>query len=166
MDQRKHHLCHLTLDTTTHLVIWHNGNPDGFLVSPKQKLLCFKDAEDVRQFVKSQGLVFLKEAPALYDFDRIARWLPQSDPAQINCPAFLNTWNFFTDLAACTNTTTTLNDTAPELNTIYEKLLFGCNLPAVTPEGKRYDPVWAIEEARSLSKLFADGIQLLRNALV
>lgn len=164
MDQRKHHLCHLTLDTTTHLVVWYTGNPDGFLVSPKQKLLCFKDAEDARQFAKSQGLVFLKEAPALYDFDRIAQWLPQANPAQINCPAFLNAWNFFTDLAASTNSTT-LNDTGPELNTIYDKIFRGNNLPSITPEGKHYEPAWSPEEARSLARLFANGINLLRTAL-
>jgi hypothetical protein len=165
MDQRHHHLCHLVLDSTAHLVIWYSTKENGFIVGQNHKLLCFDDSEDARQFAKSQGLVFSTKAPTVYDFDRLAQWLTQSNLAQINCHEFVNTWNFFIDLAASTNTTATLGDTGPELNTIYEKLFLGCNLPAVTPGGKRYDPVWSAEETRSLSKLFSNGLHLLRIAL-
>jgi hypothetical protein len=49
--------------------------------------------------------------------------------------------------------------------TLYDKLFLGCNLPAMTPEGQRYDPMWSAEDCRKLAQLLRLGLVELQAAL-
>ena len=47
-----------------------------------------------------------------------------------------------------------------QFSEIYEKLFYGNNLAAITPEGKRYTPQWSADEVGSLAELLAVGLDL------
>lgn len=60
---------------------------------------------------------------------------------------FLDVWNFFEDLIRTFELEQNFSRfRTPCLDKVYEKIFWGCNLPAVTPEGKSYSPLWADSE--------------------
>lgn len=64
-----------------------------------------------------------------------------------------NAWNLFEDLA---HTYELPRDLAifcePRLQKVYEKFYWGCNLPALTPSGKSYAPIWQSDELSELRR--------------
>jgi hypothetical protein len=47
----------------------------------------------------------------------------------------------------------------------YDKLFWGCNLPALTPSGERFDPVWQAGEVANFRQFLAAGLDLLASEL-
>jgi hypothetical protein len=59
----------------------------------------------------------------------------------------LDGWNFIEDLIRTVGQESDLlRLRCPVLDKLYEKLFWGNNLPAVTPEGASYSPIWMQEE--------------------
>jgi hypothetical protein len=52
--------------------------------------------------------------------------------------------------------------TARGAEKIYDKLFFGNNLPAITPAGVSYEPVWSHDEIETLSRIYRLGLTGLR----
>jgi hypothetical protein len=51
------------------------------------------------------------------------------------------------------------------LHDAYQKLFLGCNLPAITPEGKHFDPDWSREERENLARVLRLGLAELDAAV-
>jgi hypothetical protein len=81
--------------------------------------------------------------------------------------ALLDAWNTFEDVAR--STSVDLMQIAPHsrasMNTLYQKLFYGNNLPAVTPERKKYLPILIKEERRLLRLSFRSALQKLPTLL-
>jgi hypothetical protein len=45
---------------------------------------------------------------------------------------------------------------------IYDKLFFANNLPAITPRGASYEPIWSEGEIELLSRIYRFGLAELR----
>lgn len=79
------------------------------------------------------------------------------------CKTLLDGWNFIEDLLR----TFKLDQEqkylkTPILNKAYKKLVSGCNLPSITPEGKSYSPLWKQKEITELRKALKTTWLLLR----
>ena len=48
---------------------------------------------------------------------------------------------------------------------IYDKLFFANNLPAVTPRGASYEPIWSEDEVELLSRIYRFGLAELRASI-
>ncbi len=71
--------------------------------------------------------------------------------AQETCSVILAGWNFLEDLARTVAVRQDLPIFTDELvQRAYEKIFGGCNLPAVTPEGCKYQPIWQTDEIAAL----------------
>jgi hypothetical protein len=56
-----------------------------------------------------------------------------------------------------------LNDiSSKRAGKIYDKLFFANNLPAVTPRGASYEPIWSEGEIELLSRIYRFGLAELR----
>jgi len=63
------------------------------------------------------------------------------------CKILLDDWNIIEDLIRTVGQESDLLSLrCPVLDKLYEKLFWGNNLPAVTPEGASYQPLWEQEE--------------------
>lgn len=47
---------------------------------------------------------------------------------------------------------------------VYDKMFKGCNLPAITPEGEEYYPIWTKAEMRIITCIIEDGINIITNS--
>jgi hypothetical protein len=74
----------------------------------------------------------------------------------------LDAWNFLDDLAGMHVGADTpyarLSRGAAEC---YDRLFWGNNLPAVTPPGERFEPVWSAEELIKIRRVLAAGLVIL-----
>jgi hypothetical protein len=165
MSEYEHFLCEFRFNAKSYFVIWYDGSEDGLLVDSKQKLAQFEHQEDARNFLIKQGFYLSENQVTIYNFDRIAQWVNQPTPAQIDCVEFLDVWNMFVDVANSVGGSSVFMEKNSDLDSIYQKLFYGCNLLSITPPGEQFEPTWTLSEMTFLSNLFGAGIELLRIAL-
>jgi hypothetical protein len=161
MDERLHYPCRVQLNGSAVFVIWYSDERDGFVLDGGRLLTaCTADALTVA--ARARGIPLVNDAPADYDFDRIRAWCAAPVGARIDCRAFLNAWNFLDDLAGLsTGADTEYSRQSRRSAASYDKLFWGSNLPAVTPLGERYDPVWDADELIEIRRVMNAGLGLL-----
>lgn len=162
MNEREYYLNEFVLDSKKHYVIWYTGHQDGLLISTSGKLLTFQNLDHAYNFAENYGIDLQTEAQPLYDFDLIEAWCRFPLPEAIKCSEFLDAWNFVRDLNVSIGQQAEFSLADVEMNDIYNKLFWGSNLPAMTPEGEHYTPVWSSEEIDDLTELFKLGLTELR----
>lgn len=64
----------------------------------------------------------------------------------MDCHALLIAWNLFKDVVTTLHIEFFRNKQDNVSDKIYDKLFFGTNIPAITPEGKEYIPQWTKAE--------------------
>jgi hypothetical protein len=63
------------------------------------------------------------------------------------CNILLDSWNAFEDMGRSLHVELSeLLCFDVSLKSTYQKLLYGCNLPSITPENKSYSPIWRADE--------------------
>jgi hypothetical protein len=125
-----------------------------------------RTAEKLRAAAQARGITLEPTRPVDYDFDRIRRWCADPDAAGVDCSTLLNAWNFLVDLSGLpTEADTPFLRLSRASIDCYNKLFWGNNLPAVTPPGERFDPVWTLEELAELSRVFEAGLRILEAEL-
>ncbi len=105
------------------------------------------------------------EPPPLYDLDRLTVQLATLRPSTIDCALLLDSWNLFTDVGASLRWSH-FDPKRRRTQKLYEKLFWSNNLPAVTPAGEHYRPIWSVREARGARIVLTDGLRLFRNNVV
>jgi hypothetical protein len=129
--------------------IWFTNDQDGVVVR-SGKIPLFVSEPQARAFAAGWRLPLEPEAQAPFQFDRALSWLETGRSGMVDCSVFLDLFNL------CTDGVTSLGQRASweraEFNPVYDKLFFGCNLPGITPPGKRYVPFWRRKELRTLRK--------------
>jgi hypothetical protein len=165
MESPSYYACRVHLNGDTAYVAWFTADRDGFL-RDDGRLVIARTPEELVSAVQSRGIKLEPAEPADYDFDRIRQWCADPDVARFDCSVFLNAWNFLDDLSGLQTEADTPYLRLSRAGTdCYNKLFWGNNLPAVTPTGERFDPVWSPEELAELSQLFEDGLRVLEAEL-
>ncbi len=92
-------------------------------------VLEFPSESAAREARPPVGHVLSSEPATHYDFDTVQAWCA-STAAPLDCATLLNAWNLLGDLPHTENLFTWADVRAKG---VYDKLFFGCNLPAITP---------------------------------
>jgi hypothetical protein len=107
--------------------------------------------------------LLISEPPVVYDFDAIAAWCNHPAAESIDAAAFLSAWNMLEDAQSFKADVLSLyNVTSRRADEIYNKLIFANNLPALTPDGASYTPIWSQDEIEVLSRIYGFGLAELR----
>jgi hypothetical protein len=125
----------------------------------------FDSLDSLSEFVLAEGLTLSEEVSSFWDFDNVLEWCGDPRPP-VDCSRLLDVWNMLADIHASRGKTNDLLSHADRRGrAVYEKLFLGRNLPAVTPEGQKFDPNWSIQECRSLAQLLRLGLAELEAAV-
>ena len=166
MSQRKYYLCEFRLDGRRLYIVWYSDDKDGLVRFKNGKIVSFAGMHEVREFCHANGMSLVPEPAAVYDFDVIAQWCDHPAAESIDPPSFLNAWNMLRDANSLKSDVLNLCDISESrADKVYEKLFFGNNLPAMTPEGAGYEPIWSQDEMETLSCIYRLGLAELRAAL-
>jgi len=143
------------------LLIWISGEPDTVAVNRAGDVVSFQSLAELFRYAQQMNWRIEDEKPNLHDLDAINEWILawQTPP---NCQIALEAWNLFSDIAFSTTSHTKfafaeLDSHAPAL---YDRLFWGNNLPAVTPQGECFVPAWSEEELKVLGALLSAGLEM------
>jgi hypothetical protein len=152
------------LDGKERVALWFGGDTDRVLTDEQGRISTFLSVEDAKLFATIRKLSIEQDASPTLELDWISAeaFIGNS----LDCVKTLNAWNFFADVA------NSIPDRASEFlalhkkpNKIYDKLFWGNNLPAVTPDSEHYEPAWSEEELSEIKSFLYSGLDLLRGTL-
>jgi hypothetical protein len=149
-------------------MIWVSNDTDYVAVNAEGLLLSFPSLATLRQYADAKGWPIEPEEPILHDLDAVASWVLATD-SPVNCVETLAAWNLFCDVA---NSVSSPNKKSFEMlnsqlgRPIYDKLFWGNNLPAMTPEGEHFVPAWSKQEVKSIAALLSAGLEMFSSCIV
>lgn len=160
MPEAVRYLCSVRLDGVQRIFLWESAEDgsDQVVLDDKGMVLEFPSESAARRARRPPGHVLSSEPPTHYDFDAIKAWCASS-AATLDCATLLNAWNLLGDLPHAGNLFAWADARA---RGVYDKLFFGCNLPAITPRGEHYVPTWSASEISALKRLLLLGLAELR----
>lgn len=145
------------IDRKSYFLIWVMDDKDHFLTD-NGDLLFFEKLSNARTFAEKTGLNVIDDI----DVYNIDEYVPKNKDS-VDCSATLQLWNTLSDIAISVNVPFEGDDAS--YTTTYGKLVYGCNLPALS-NGYHYDPTWTEEEIADINKILASGIDILCGRLV
>lgn len=159
---RKYYFCCCRLNKKDYNFIWFSDEVNGVYSNSENKFPVSGNLAILGKYAESRKLFIKNEEPVFYDLDKLEETLGRTK-FKVNCVNFLNAWNLFDDVSHSINEN--FNSDRKATKQIYEKLFWGNNLPAVTPEGKYYKPVWRKKEREIIRTVLLNGITIFRNNL-
>ena len=153
------------LDGAERFLLWFTNERDGVVTDDAGFVPSFATEAALLAFAKSERIQVSEESPTLHNLDLVRDWLADPGQEAFDCVAVLNAWNLFGDVArSAPASAAPFSEADAKLRAVYDKVFFGNNLPAVTPEEEAYHPVWSSAEIVGLAALLSRGLELFRRA--
>ena len=153
------------LDNQDRYLLWHSNDADGIkeadgvALTQEGNIPVFRTQQSLLDYAQSKRLLLVQESPPDFiNLDVVKTWLKRKRPAQLDCIAFLSAWNLFADISMSIGGS--FDPNKDNTRKIYSKLFWGNNLPAVTPVGRHYEPLWSGLESRIIRQVLSEGLLL------
>jgi hypothetical protein len=154
---REYYIYWYQFDYKKAYLIWFStDDKDGFLVDENGFIPSFENIENLRNYAHSKQIVVNTEDPNFFNLDVIQDWVNKNLNKIEDYNAILNVWNLFDDISFSTNGNF---DKIGHYN-IYERIFWGCNIPAMTPEGESFTPTWTKKELKIIRETLKLGFQM------
>lgn len=149
----------LQVCSRNHFLLWQNGGnaPDKYALQPGTSFfLTAKTVEELLDRAAKLNFQVADPEPDVMDIDRLFRVLAALRPERVSstktCEFLLNGWNTLEDMARSIGVPIDSSDLGEKesLRVAYDKLFYGNNIPAVTPDGQKYNPLFTSSERRSM----------------
>ena len=152
----------------------NNKNAYLICIGGEQDSLVTDDLGFVRGFTNPQSLLVYAQSKDisfsmfpnhsselnLIDIGYLENRLLRKKARTLKCDKLLSVWNLFWDVSYTVGHDFDQNKEIT--NKVYDKLFFGCNLPAVTPLGKSYSPIWSSSEIKLIRSILTQGLQMFK----
>jgi len=139
---------------------WYTDDTDGFLLENNEKLKSFASEKEAKRFAEDNKFKLDKEILLISSDILINLNLEEFD-----CNLVLTYWNIMSDIAQSVHSQFLGDSKDDEVQSIYNKLFYGCNLPALKKDGEDYLPKWNEIEKKWIVKVIENGFELLLKAL-
>jgi hypothetical protein len=151
------------LDAVDRVFFWERWTdpPDRIVLDDAGMVLAFPSEQAAREAAAGKSPELSVEEGSVYDLDTVDAWCKSSDTIG-DCAHLLDAWNLLADLPRYASLFTAAD---ARLTAVYDKLFRGCNLPATTPDGEHYVPVWTASETAALKHMLLLGLAELRARL-
>lgn len=158
-DLSEYYIVKFIFDGGDYYTIWYTDVVDGFITF-NNGILSFNNQIDLMKYCQNH-MIELEEDITVYDIDDVI--LKSNDNIfEMNCESILDFWNIISDVARSLQLHF-CGDTAC-YNSIYEKLLCGCNLAALN--SRYYRPNWTREEVDKIQHIINVGYCILQRCLI
>jgi hypothetical protein len=148
------------LDGLNRHVIWFQNDVDGVITTHNKRIVTFETQDDATNYAVGSNIALTPRVDENLELD----WLVDGadfSTGDIDCRRTLLAWNFFADVAASLGAKASdflAKDRKPSKT--YDKVFWGNNLPAVTPDGEHYVPSWSTEEIEEIKSILVAGLML------
>lgn len=155
---RVHYKLLYRLNGSNQFLLWYSDDLDG-VETVDDCTPSFRTEAELLAYAKTRSLLVKQEEPVLHDLDVVAAWLADPREETISCAAFLAAWNLFGDIARSSPVAgASFGPRVEQHGSVYEKLFWGSNLPAITPDGERFRPQWSHDEVAALAQVLKEGL--------
>lgn len=158
----------VTMNQATYVLLWYSDDEKGdiFLEKDGHIFICH-DIAEIKKDLQVHLVNIEWDAPAEINMDTVQSILSQTRKTGImdaeQNTYLLNAWNFIEDFARTLDIEKTPNSINKiDMDKIYDKIFFGCGLPATTKDEATGGADWSHEEVDAIEILFtkADAIFL------
>jgi hypothetical protein len=142
------------------VLLWEtSGKPDSFKLDMNGQLIQSSSIEELKKRLPEQIDDVHWDEYAEINFDKfwvaIRNLRKNRASSKKTCEILLNGWNFIEDMGRTFQQDTKMKRLKTKvLNKAYDKIFAGNNLPAVTPEGRSYSPLWTKNEMKAMRNCF------------
>lgn len=164
---REYHIYAFRYSGRDEYLIWYSNDCDGVYLDPDGHVPAFVSTDQLISYGRVHGLSLVTgDDLVLLDLDYVDRFTRDTSSLHVDCNETLNAWNLFGDFARSLGSSGNhFIDHDQAADRFYEKIFHGCNLPAMTPEGQEFQPIWSADEIRSIQELLRVGFSLFRSAV-
>lgn len=152
----KYYVIKITLRQREFFLLWNDDREPVFLTGANGGAVFFGGMDELNAFAESNGLLLFEDIFE-YDLDDIAVTAETLDCNEINTK-----WNIISDFALSVGAEFSGED--KRYNDIYNKLFYGCNLPAM--KHHPYTPEWSDDEIVGINRVLAEGAELFARFLI
>ena len=156
---RKFYIVTFIICKNVYYTLWFTNNNDGFILDDDKKhIKSFKFEEDIRVFAVENNLDLEVEITnILCDKNKLL------DTQHIDCNYILTFWNIISDISNTIKTDFLGDHKTKDICDIYNKIFYGCNLPAIKNENKneKFVPKWRNNEKILIQRVIKDGLKIL-----
>jgi hypothetical protein len=156
--------CVFRLEGDDHYVIWYSDDRDG-LVRERGRVVTFSSLAQLHAYARSRSLTVKPAEVARYDWDSVARWCDEPVMAGTAVGLLLKAWNMVLDAMPPGDESQLFSHANARASDLYDKLFRANNLPAMTPPGAEYYPIWTRAELVALAQLLRLGLAEIRHQL-
>ena len=158
------------LDAAQRYLIWatdlDSDAKDVILLDGDECILAFDDLSMLQEYATENKLTITQEEPILHDLDWVSNWVRSPSPSTVNCVHVLAAWNLFADIwQSVKRHREYFRSIDEQYQAVYDKVFWGNNLPAVTPDGEHYVPEWNPDEIDVLRGVLSAGLEMFRKNL-
>lgn len=149
--------CLFRIEGVDHYVIWYSDDRDG-LVRENGRVVSWCSLAKLCAYAAHRGLTLQSAEVTAYNWDAIERWCDDPLASGIAVGSFLDAWNMILDTIPAGAESGLFMHAYGRSGGLYQKLFRAKNLPAMTPPGAEYHPVWTRGEVESLAQILRLGI--------
>lgn len=155
----EYYLVQFVCQSKEYNTLWFSDNSDGFLVDAScSRILVFFDRAAADKAAHNRG-GRLHEGITSINCDMLL-CLTSS---RLDCNTILNFWNVVSDIAVSLAVSFFGDSNESQIHCLYEKLFYGCNLPAIKKDGEsKYMPTWSKNEVKLLQKVVDSGLDIIK----
>lgn len=150
------YLVNLQFDKKDHFCIWAtdlDGLAEDRLLEKNNRIISFATEKECRDYAANKKLILTDDAVAAYNLD--------NNDFSDDCSAMLDKWNIMNDAANSVDIRFEGNKLI--YDDLYNKIFFGCNLPAIRRDGEEYIPIFSDEDKTAIKKIFVQGFDIIKN---
>lgn len=149
-------------NTQKYYTIWHTSVNEGFvLCEDTMHIKTFKEESALKEFAKEYNYKLEEDiTEILCDESKLLNY------EDLNCDRLLMFWNIVSDVARTVNVRFSGDSKENAIASIYNKLFYGCNLPAVREEDSDFCPKWLQCEMLLTERIVKEGLKILTEEIV
>lgn len=145
------------------LCVYYSAERDGFLME-NGALMTFSSADHAQAYLKTTFPTYTRPiSVSIFDFTKLR--LTANHESTLDPCYILTMWNLIDDLAKSFDMPFLGQERTEQIDTIYDKLFFGNNLPAINTSGECYIPIFTKAEQKKLDEILWDGLSVVKHVL-
>lgn len=137
---------------------------DGVYLDANGHVPAFPSPAAVRAFAAQAGIALAAEEPVLHDLDAVAAWVRRADVQTIDCPACLDAWELFSDVARSVGAD--FDSDVAATRTVCDLLFWGNSAPPMTRVRAGFEPAWTTGQVKQIADILATGLAIFRTHVV
>lgn len=153
---KEYYIVELVFEKRAYFTLWYESDTDGFVLNKERNCIrAFDNAFSAKIFAERCGYILIGNATI------VCNELVLLNFQNLNCHLLLDFWNIVSDMTNSLNINFLGDHKENNIVSLYNKLFYGCNLPAIRKDNDDYEPEWSQEEQDLITQIVEEGIKII-----